>query len=103
VVVYGSDEHDTMGEHAYHLTHPSKFSRHYNEGYSIIIFGGDVPSIKDQAELLHAKSSSSKNTRWHLHDIGIESGVLTVEEFRELFAWALDADNVLLTPTLLNC
>jgi hypothetical protein len=103
VVVYGSDEHDTMGEHAYHLTHPSKFSRHYNEGYSIIIFGGDVPSIKDQAWLLQAKSSSSKDTRWHLHDIGIESGVLTVEEFRELFAWALDADNVLLTPTLLNC
>lgn len=102
VVVYGSDEHDTMGEHAYHLTHPSKFSRHYNEGYSIIIFGGDVPSIKDQAELLRAKSSSSKYTRWHLHDIGIESGVLTVEEFQELFSWALEADNVLVTPTLLN-
>ena len=102
VVVYASDEYDTMGEHAYHLTHPSRFSRHYNEGYPIIIFGGNVPSIKDQADLLRAKISSSKDTRWHLHDIGIESGVLTVEEFRELFSWALDADNVLVTPTLLN-
>ncbi len=102
VVVYASDEHDTMGERSYYLTHPTRFSRHYNEGYPIIIFGGDVPSIKDQADLLRAKSSSSKDTRWHLHDIGIESGVLTVEEFRELFSWALDTDNILVTPTLLN-
>jgi ADP-ribosylglycohydrolase len=102
VVVYASDEHDTRGEHSFYLTHPTRYRKRYNEGYSIIIFGDDIPSIKEQAELLHAKCLSSKDTRWHLHDIGIESGVLTVEEFRELFSLALDMDNILVTPILLN-
>jgi hypothetical protein len=39
--------------------------------------------------------------RWHLHEIGIEKGFFTTDQFRELFSWALELDNVLVTPTLL--
>jgi hypothetical protein len=91
-----------MGESSYYLTHPSRFRRHYNFGYPIIIFGPCTVSLEDQIYLLRRKCEDSKDTRWHLHDIGIESGVLSVEQFRTLFAWALELDNVLVTPTLLN-
>jgi hypothetical protein len=40
--------------------------------------------------------------RWHLHEIGLDSGRLTIEEFKELFSWALELDNVLVTPTLMK-
>jgi ADP-ribosylglycohydrolase len=102
VAVYGSDEYDTMGEHAYYLTHPTRFRKRVNNGYPIIIFGDDIPTIEEQAYLLQRKCSSSKETRWHLHDIGIESGRLSRERYQELFSWALEMDNVLVSPTLLN-
>ena len=102
VVIFSSDVEDTMGESSYYLTHPSRFRRHYNFGYPIIIFGPCSASLEDQINLLRLKCESSKKTRWHLHDIGIESGLLSVEQFRDLFSWALELDNVLVTPTLLN-
>lgn len=102
VVIFASDAADTMGERAFYLTHPSRFRRHYNIGYPIIIFGSCTVSLEDQVYLLRRKCEDGKDTRWHLHDIGIESGLLSVEQFRELFAWALELDNVLVTPTLLN-
>lgn len=102
VVIFASDADDTMGESSYYLTHPSRYRRHYNIGYPIIIFGPCTVSLEDQIYLLRHKCEDSKDTRWHLHDIGIESGVLSVEQFRTLFAWALELDNVLVTPTLLN-
>ena len=58
--------------------------------------------IMDQIWVLRHKCQDDKHVRWHLHDVGIESGVFTVEQFRELFGWALELDNVLVTPTLLN-
>jgi hypothetical protein len=56
----------------------------------------------DQIKVLRRKCEDDKHVRWHLHDVGIESGVFTVEQFRELFGWALELDNVLVIPTLLN-
>jgi hypothetical protein len=91
-----------MGEKAYYLTHPSRYRRHHNEGYPIIIFGPCQTSLEEQVWILRRKCEDSKDTRWHLHDIGIESGKISVEQFRELFGWALELDNVLVTPTLLN-
>jgi ADP-ribosylglycohydrolase len=102
VVIYATDENDTMGEKAYYLTHPTRFRKHYNVGYPIILFGQSPVSLKDQLELLRCKCKDDKDARWHLHDIGIESGQLSVDEFREIFAWALELDNVLVTPTLIN-
>ena len=102
IIVYASDEQDTMGEKAYYLTHPSRYRRHHNEGYPIIIFGPCQTSLEEQVCILRRKCEDGKDTRWHLHDIGIESGKISVEQFRELFGWALELDNVLVTPTLLN-
>lgn len=102
IIIYASDEYDTKGESSYYLTHPSRFQRHYNEGYALAILGDTPVSLEEQVELLRYKCEDGKHLRWHLHDIGIESGMLTTEEFRELFAWALELDNVLVTPTLLN-
>jgi hypothetical protein len=56
----------------------------------------------DQILVLRRKCEDYKHVRWHLHDIGIESGVFTEEQFRELFGWALELDNVLVTNTLIN-
>jgi hypothetical protein len=56
----------------------------------------------DQIWVLRRKCEDYKHIRWHLHEIGLESGVFTIEQFRELFGWALELDNVLVTPTLLN-
>jgi hypothetical protein len=56
----------------------------------------------DQIWVLRRKCEDYKHIRWHLHEVGIESGVFTAEQFRELFSWALELDNVLVTPTLLN-
>ena len=103
VIIYASDEHDTMGEKTYRLTHHSKYNRHPNAGYAVVIFGPCLASLEEQIWVLRCKCEDSKDTlRWHLHDIGIESGKFSVEQFRELFSWALDLDNVLVTETLLN-
>lgn len=102
IVIYGSDQYDTTGESSYYLTHPSRFHRHHNDGFSLIVIGTCPVSLEDQVMLLRSKCQSSKDIRWHLHDVGIESGLLTADEFRALFAWALELDNVLVTPTLLN-
>ena len=71
-------------------------------GFSLIVIGPCPVSLEDQIKLLRCKCQSDKDRRWHLHEIGIESGLLTRDEFRALFAWALELDNVLVTPTLLN-
>ena len=102
VVICGCNADETAGERAFHLTRPSKFHKHYNEGYPIHISGLEMEKTLDQIWVLRCKCEDYKHIRWHLHEIGIESGVFTVEQFRELFGWALELDNVLVTPTLLN-
>jgi ADP-ribosylglycohydrolase len=102
VVICGSNADETEGERAFHLTRPSKFHKHYNEGYPIHISGLEMEKTLDQIWVLRRKCEDYKHIRWHLHDIGIESGVFTPDEFRELFDWALELDNVLITPTLIN-
>lgn len=102
VIICGTDMNETEGERAFHLTRPSRFHRHYNFGYYIHIKGNDLESIKNEIWVLRRKCEDYRHVRWHLHDVGIEYGVFTVEQFRELFRWALDLDNILVTPTLLN-
>ena len=102
VIICGCNADETEGERAFHLTRPSRFRRHHNQGYPIHIAGVDMKQTLDQIWLLKRKCEDDKHVRWHLHDVGIESGVFTVEQFRELFGWALELDNVLVTPTLLN-
>jgi hypothetical protein len=38
--------------------------------------------------------------RWHIHEIGLEKAGYTKEQYRKLFSWALELDNVLVSPTL---
>ena len=102
VVICGCNAAETEGERAFHLTRPSRFRRHYNEGYPIHVTGLEMEKTLDQIWVLRGKCEDYKHIRWHLHEIGLESGVFTVEQFRELFGWALELDNVLVTPTLLN-
>ena len=102
IIICGCNADETEGERAFHLTRPSRFRRHHNQGYPIHIVGVDMKRTMDQIWVLRRKCEDEKNVRWHLHDVGIESGVFTVEQFRELFGWALELDNVLVTPTLLN-
>ena len=102
VVICGCNADETEGERAFHLTRPSRFRRHHNEGYPIHVTGLEMKKTLDQIGVLRLKCEDYKHIRWHLHEIGIESGVFTVEQFRELFGWALELDNVLVTPTLLN-
>ena len=102
VVIYGCNADETEGERAFYLTRPSRFHRHYNQGYPIQIIGLEMEKTLDQIWVLRRKCEDYKHIRWHLHDIGIESGVFTVDEFRELFGWALELDNVLVTNTLIN-
>ena len=102
VVICGCNADETEGERAFHLTRPSRFRRHHNEGYPIHVTGLQMEKTLDQIKVLRRKCEDDKHVRWHLHDVGIESGVFTVEQFRELFGWALELDNVLVTPTLLN-
>ena len=78
----------------------SRYRRHHNEGYPIHINGLEKEKTLDQICVLRRKCEDYKHIRWHLHEIGIESGVFTVKQFRELFGWAIDLDNVLVTPTL---
>lgn len=102
VVIYGTNADETEGEKAFHLTRPSRFRRHYNQGYPIHVIGNDMERIKTEIDVLRRKCKDQFNVRWHLHEIGIETGVLTPDQFRELFSWAMDLDNVLVTPTLMN-
>lgn len=99
IVVYGRNMDDTIHEKAYSLTHRTRFSKHYNYGYGIRIIGCDPEITKMDINLLRAKCSDRK-ARWHIHEIGLEKGGYTVEQYRELFAWALEMDNVLVSPTL---
>ena len=99
IVVYGRNMDETVFEKAYSLTHRTRFSRHYNWGYGIRIIGCDPEVTKMDIALLRAKCSDRK-ARWHIHEIGLEKGGYTVEQYRELFAWALEMDNVLVSPTL---
>ena len=102
VVICGCNAEETEGERAFHLTRPSRFRRHHNQGYPIHISGLEMEKTLDQIWVLRRKCEDYKHIRWHLHDIGVESGVFTVDEFRELFGWALELDNVLVTNTLIN-
>ena len=102
VVICGCNADETEGERAFHLTRPSRYRRHHNQGYPIHISGLEKEKTLDQISVLRRKCEDYKHIRWHLHDIGIESGVFTAEQFREFFAWAIDLDNVLVTPTLLE-
>ena len=102
VVICGCNADETYGERAFHLTRPSRFRRHPNEGYPIHVTGLQMDKTLDQIWVLRRKCEDYKHIRWHLHEVGIESGTFTVEQFRELFSWALELDNVLVTPTLLN-
>lgn len=102
VVICGTNVDENEGEKAFHLTRPSRFRRHHNEGYPIHVIDNDLERIKDEIGVLRRKCEDYTNVRWHLHEIGIEKGIFTQDQFRELFAWALDLDNVLVTPTLMN-
>ena len=102
VVICGCNADETEGERAFHLTRPSRYRRHHNQGYPIHISGLEKEKTLDQISVLRRKCEDYKHIRWHLHDIGIESGVFTAEQFREFFAWAIDLDNVLVTSTLLE-
>ena len=102
VIICGCNAEETEGERAFHLTRPSRFRRHHNQGYPIHISGLKMEKTLDQIWVLRRKCEDYKHIRWHLHDIGIESGVFTIDEFRELFRWALELDNVLVTNTLIN-
>lgn len=99
IVVYGSSVDGTENEKAYHLTHKTPYSKHFNKGYAIPVIGNDIDSVKVAVEELRRRVSE-KNARWHIHEIGLEKAGYTVEQFRELFGWVLEMDNVLVTPTL---
>lgn len=99
IVVYGTSVDGRENERAYGLTHPSRFSRHYNYGYGIRIVGCGREMTKMDVETLRAKCSDRK-ARWHIHEVGLEKGGYTADEYRELFSWALEMDNVLVSPTL---
>lgn len=101
IVVYGSNVGGTVNEKAYHLTHKTMYSKHYNMGYPIQIIDNDPERVKMEVEVLKAKCMDGK-ARWHIHEIGIEKAGYTVEQYRALFSWALELDNVLVAPTLLN-
>jgi hypothetical protein len=102
VVICGCNANETEGVRAFHLTRPARYRRHHNEGYPIHISGLEMEKTLDQIWVLRRKCEDYKHVRWHIHDIGIESGVFTAKQFRELFGSAIDLDNVLVTPTLLE-
>jgi hypothetical protein len=102
VVICGTNADETDGEKAFHLTHKTRFSKHYNKGYNIRVAGVGKEEILRQIDTLRRKCEECSQTRWHLHEVGIQSGVFTVDQFSEIFAWALELDNVLITPTLMG-
>jgi hypothetical protein len=99
IVVYGSSVDGTDNEKAYHLTHKTLYSKHFNRGYAIPVIGNDHESVKAAVEELRRRVSE-RDARWHIHEIGLEKAGYTVEQYRELFSWALEMDNVLVAPSL---
>lgn len=99
IVVYGSNAGGTVNEKAYHLTHKRRFSKHFNHGYPIHIIDNDPEEVKMEIDVLRMKCMDGK-ARWHIHEIGLEKAGYTVEQYRDLFSWALEMDNVLVSPTL---
>ena len=99
IVVYGSNVGGTVNEKAYHLTHRTAFSKHFNHGYPIQIIDNDPESVKMEIDVLRAKCMDRK-ARWHIHEVGLEKAGYTLEQYRELFSWALEMDNVLVSPAL---
>ena len=89
----------TDNEKAYHLTHKTAFSKRFNKGYAIPVIGNDLESVKAAVEELRRRVCE-KDARWHIHEIGLEKAGYTVEQYRELFSWALEMDNVLVSPSL---
>ena len=102
IIICGTTCDELTGERAFNLIRPSRFHRHFNEGYPIHIVDGNLDEVKDHIFTLRCKCESDMTLRWHLHEIGLDSGRLTIEEFKELFSWALELDNVLVTPTLMK-
>lgn len=101
IVVYGSNADGTVTETPYYLTHKTIYNKHFIKGYPLNIIGNNLCKIKEEINTLREKCASGKY-RWHLHETGIESGTLTLDQFRELFSWALELDNVLVCSTLKN-
>ena len=99
IVVYGSSVDGRVNEKAYHLTHKTLYSKHFNRGYAIPVIGNDPESVKAAVDELRRRICE-KDARWHIHEIGLEKAGYTVEQYRELFSWALEMDNVLVSPTL---
>ena len=99
IAVYGSNADGTVNEKAYHLTHRTVESKHFIKGHAIHVIGNDFESVKKEVEELRLKCSAN-DARWHIHEIGIEKAGYTVEQYRELFSWAREMDNVLVSPTL---
>ena len=99
IVVYGSSVDGTVNEKAYHLTHKTAFSKRFNKGYAIPVIGNDLDGVKAAVEELRRRVCE-KDARWHIHEIGLEKAGYTSEQYRELFSWALEMDNVLVSPTL---
>ena len=99
IVVYGSSVDGTDNEKAYHLTHKTLYSKHFNRGYAIPVIGNDHESVKAAVEELRRRVSE-RDARWHIHEIGLEKAGYTIEQYRELFSWALEMDNVLVAPSL---
>ena len=73
--------------------------RHINKGYAIPVIGNDLESVKAAVDELRRRVCE-KDARWHIHEIGLEKAGYTVEQYRELFSWALEMDNVLVAPCL---
>ena len=63
------------------------------------VIGNDLDGVKTAVEELRRRVCE-KDARWHIHEIGLEKAGYTVEQYRELFFWALEMDNVLVSPTL---
>ena len=99
IVVYGSNADGTENEKPYHLTHKTQFSKHYNRGYALHVIGNTPEGIRKEIDTLKSKCAEGTE-RWHLHEIGIEKGGMTRQQYKELFGWAVEMDNVLVTNTL---
>ena len=99
VVVYGTSVNGAVNEKAYHLTHKTRYSKHFNEGYPIHVIGNTPDRIWEEVQELRRICEKGTH-RWHLHPVGLESGTLTYDQFLNLFSWANELDNVLVCPML---
>lgn len=101
IVVYGSNADGSDNEKPYHLTHKTRFSKHFNRGYALPIIGNDPESVKKEIDILKSKVAEGTE-RWHIHEIGLEKAGFTVQQYRELFGWSLEMENALVSPTLMD-